>query len=187
MKLSKEQIKRLSDSIQITTLIHHYNIRSISDGGGRFKCFCPFHRERTPSLKVYPETNSWYAYCCNIGGSSWELIKEQEEDYGSAIMVLKQLATIKLPDDPIEEVNLALEETKRNSVKGKIEVLNSLIAIRLRDFLISKRDTERYEELTKQVDQLFYQLDITLDNEEIEEKDVSLLYDKVCDFIRINS
>lgn len=31
-------------------------------------CCCPFHNERTPSLKIYDESNSWYCFGCHRGG-----------------------------------------------------------------------------------------------------------------------
>lgn len=30
---------------------------------------CPFHNEKTPSLKVYPGSRGWYCFGCNEGGS----------------------------------------------------------------------------------------------------------------------
>jgi hypothetical protein len=32
-------------------------------------CLCPFHNERRPSFKVYPDTNSFYCYGCGASGS----------------------------------------------------------------------------------------------------------------------
>lgn len=31
-------------------------------------CCCPFHGEKTASLKIYDKTNSWYCFGCNRGG-----------------------------------------------------------------------------------------------------------------------
>lgn len=31
-------------------------------------CCCPFHGEKTPSLKIYDSTNSWYCFGCHAGG-----------------------------------------------------------------------------------------------------------------------
>lgn len=32
------------------------------------KSLCPFHEDKTPSLTVYKQTNSWYCWPCNEGG-----------------------------------------------------------------------------------------------------------------------
>lgn len=36
--------------------------------GRRLVGRCPFHRDREPSLSVYPETASWFCYGCDAGG-----------------------------------------------------------------------------------------------------------------------
>ena len=39
------------------------------------KAHCPFHEDDTPSLFVYPDSNSWYCYGCCIGGDAIEFIR----------------------------------------------------------------------------------------------------------------
>ena len=40
------------------------------------KAHCPFHEDDTPSLFVYPDSNSWYCYGCCIGGDAIEFIRK---------------------------------------------------------------------------------------------------------------
>jgi len=35
---------------------------------------CVFHEEKTASLRVYPENNSYYCFGCNLGGDSIDFI-----------------------------------------------------------------------------------------------------------------
>jgi len=37
--------------------------------GSRLVCFCPFHRERTPSCYITPATGRWKCFGCGAGGS----------------------------------------------------------------------------------------------------------------------
>jgi hypothetical protein len=39
---------------------------------------CPFHEDRTPSLKLYLDTNSWYCFGCCKGGASVNFVMEME-------------------------------------------------------------------------------------------------------------
>ena len=38
------------------------------------KAHCPFHEDDTPSLMVYPKTNSYWCFGCNVGGDSIDFI-----------------------------------------------------------------------------------------------------------------
>lgn len=47
--------------------------------GNTFIGLCPLHKERTPSFVVYPNSNSWYCYGCNIGGDAITLVMKLQE------------------------------------------------------------------------------------------------------------
>lgn len=36
---------------------------------------CPFHKEKTASLKLYPENRGWYCFGCGAGGSVIDFIR----------------------------------------------------------------------------------------------------------------
>lgn len=43
------------------------------------KAVCPFHREKTASLCIYPETNSFYCFGCGASGDAAEFVKNFEK------------------------------------------------------------------------------------------------------------
>ena len=45
----------------------------LKQSGKNFVALCPFHKERTPSFYLYPETNSFYCYGCCKGGDNLTL------------------------------------------------------------------------------------------------------------------
>ena len=51
------EIKAIKEQLPITAVLAHYNLKA--DGHGRL-C-CPFHADKTPSMQIYPDTNT---YCC---------------------------------------------------------------------------------------------------------------------------
>ena len=47
---------------------------------------CPFHSEKTPSFKVYPEGKGFYCFGCGVGGSVVDFVmKLFDIDYKTAM------------------------------------------------------------------------------------------------------
>lgn len=41
----------------------------------RHLALCPFHEDRHPSLKIYPEGGGWYCFVCGFGGDGVEFVR----------------------------------------------------------------------------------------------------------------
>lgn len=41
----------------------------------RHLALCPFHKDRHPSLKIYPEGGGWYCFVCGFGGDGVEFVR----------------------------------------------------------------------------------------------------------------
>ncbi len=68
--------------------------------GRNKKCLCPFHSEKTPSLVLYPENQSFYCFGCGAGGDVITFIRLIENlDYPSAVRFLAQKAGLPMPED----------------------------------------------------------------------------------------
>lgn len=184
--LTRYQRKKLMESIQIIDVFRHYNIRLQHDGCGRFRCNCPFHIDKTPSLKVYPEENSWYAFCCSKGSNVWDFIRHKEGDYREAETVLKELATIELPEDPLDDLIQELREEEKSQQKERVDAVAYLIGISLRDFLIRKKETKEYPDFCIQVDIWFNKLDELLTFEDLELSEIRDFETQVKKFIGAN-
>lgn len=60
---------------------------------------CPFHGEKTPSFTVYPDTNSFYCFGCQVGGGVIEFIKRMENlDYIDAVRLLADRSGLQMPE-----------------------------------------------------------------------------------------
>lgn len=70
------------------------SIQSIYDGkiiklGRLSKAICPFHKEKTPSLTIYNDQNSWWCYGCNTGGDVIKFFMQQNNvNFVSAVKQL---------------------------------------------------------------------------------------------------
>lgn len=71
-----DQIEKLTDKTDADRKIENAKDKRIesvmreyfpSGNFNRLIC-CPLHKDKTPSLKVYPNTNSWHCFGCQEGG-----------------------------------------------------------------------------------------------------------------------
>ncbi|MBQ7398804.1 MAG: DNA primase [Clostridia bacterium] len=73
---------------------------TLKRAGSTLKGLCPFHSERTPSFTVYPNTQSYFCFGCNAGGSVISFIERAENlDYVGAVEFLAARAGISIPQD----------------------------------------------------------------------------------------
>ncbi len=60
------EIQHIKQRLSITTILNHYGLQS----GKNHRLHCPFHNDKTPSMQVYPKTNTVYCFSgnCPQGG-----------------------------------------------------------------------------------------------------------------------
>ena len=51
-------IEEIKDNVSIIDTFNKYQIKIEYSN----KCKCPFHYEKTASLKIYEKTNTWYCF-----------------------------------------------------------------------------------------------------------------------------
>lgn len=73
---------------------------SLKREGRNRKGLCPFHSEKTPSMVVYNDTQSFYCFGCGAGGDVITFIMKIENlEYVEAVKFLAQRAGMEVPDD----------------------------------------------------------------------------------------
>lgn len=88
---------------------------------------CPFHNERTPSLKLYPD-GGWYCFGCHTGGSSIDFVMQLFDlDFRQAIARMDMDFSLNLSGQRPRPVPSALLEERRRMQRRKNE-LNAEIA-----------------------------------------------------------
>jgi DNA primase len=69
------EIAEIKQQLSIETVIQHYNIAINKNK----QCLCPFHEDKTPSLKIYPETNTYHCFGCGKSGDTIQFIQDHEK------------------------------------------------------------------------------------------------------------
>ena len=59
------EISEIKDRLSITEVLQHYEVTLIKNK----QCLCPFHDDKTPSMQVYPDTNTVYCFSGNCSKS----------------------------------------------------------------------------------------------------------------------
>ena len=102
MAIPNSFIMQLRQTADIEDVMSSYC--SISRAGRNQKCLCPFHSEKTPSLVVYPDTQSFYCFGCGAGGDVITFIMKIENlDYVEAVRFLARRYNMEVPNESGED------------------------------------------------------------------------------------
>ena len=98
MAISESFIQQLRMACDITSIVSSYV--ELKREGRNKKCLCPFHLEKTPSLVVYEDTQSFYCFGCGTGGDVITFIMKIEnlEDV-EAVKFLAARVGLTVPED----------------------------------------------------------------------------------------
>lgn len=72
--------KQVRNDADFLTLLNHYGITAVKDGQkeGQYKCHCPFHDDRRPSLKINTERNVFHCFPCEASGNILDFVMRYE-------------------------------------------------------------------------------------------------------------
>ena len=134
--ISQQSVVQQANTIPITTIVAHYGQR-VDDYNRRIRC--PFHKggnERTPSMWVYPETNSFHCFGCKSSGKSVEFVGKSESlsKFEASLFIIEKwghlIGDVAIPEDAQDN----FQETFLLEFSGYI-----------RDFLRRNESAEAFE------------------------------------------
>lgn len=128
MALSDSFLQELKMKTDIEDVISTYV--TLKRRGATLVGLCPFHNEKTPSLTVYPATQSFYCFGCGAGGDAITFLKKIENlDYLDAVKTLAQRAGLQMPqegfDDSLSKRRRRILEMNREAARFYHSVLLS--------------------------------------------------------------
>lgn len=73
--MMEQAARRVKELVRLTDVLARYNLTPNRAGF----LHCPFHNgDRDASLKIYPETDSWYCFGCGEGGDVIDFVAKME-------------------------------------------------------------------------------------------------------------
>lgn len=107
MAIPQSFLDELKQRCDIESLISSY--LPLKRQGRTCKGLCPFHSEKTPSMVVYPENQSFYCFGCGAGGDVINFVMRIENlGYLEALRFLAQRAGLAFPEEDREDPALRM-------------------------------------------------------------------------------
>ncbi len=102
VKISEDFILQLKGLCDIVSVISSYV--DLKSSGKNKKCSCPFHSEKTPSMVIYEDTQSFYCFGCGVGGDIITFIEKIENlSYVDAVKFLADRAGLAVPTSELDD------------------------------------------------------------------------------------
>lgn len=77
------------DMIRLAKKVPFDKLIKMEQIGGRKRCLCPFHNEKTPSFYVYPDTNRGYCHGCGRSADTIQyLVEIRKIEFNQAVLML---------------------------------------------------------------------------------------------------
>lgn len=91
--IGDDQVRLIKTRIDLVQLMGEYT--PLRKSGGNFTGCCAFHQERTPSMYVYAEQQTYHCFGCGAHGDAITLIREKEHlEFADAVEFLARRAGI---------------------------------------------------------------------------------------------
>ena len=147
LALPEEFLHELRNRNEITSVVSGYV--SLKRRGRTQVGLCPFHNEDTPSFTVYPDSESFYCFGCQVGGDVINFIRRIENlDYIDAVRFLAQRAGMDMPNDDtydssMRQLRMRIYEANREAARFFYAKLNSPEGKKGLDYLHSRNLSDK--------------------------------------------
>ena len=111
--ISDNLIMQIKSKINIEDMISKYAV--LKRDGKNNKCICLFHSEKTPSMVVYSDTQSFYCFGCAVGGDIFSFtMKVENLGYIEAVKYLCEIGGIAFDISDIDNQEIETKNTIKN-------------------------------------------------------------------------
>ncbi|NHM16195.1 DNA primase [Eggerthellaceae bacterium zg-887] len=96
--ISSDDIRRVREASDLVALFGETN--HLVRKGRDFWCCCPFHNEKTPSLKIDPNLQLWHCFGCGEGGDVFSYVQKLEGlNFPESVRLLADRAHIDIVEE----------------------------------------------------------------------------------------
>jgi DNA primase len=90
----------------------------IQSNGANYRCVCPFHKEKSPSLIISPQKGIWHCFGCGQGGDIFKFVEEYEHiTKAEALQILAKKSGVEL--EKIERKPVSKEQVSQQELGFK--------------------------------------------------------------------
>ena len=125
MFISEDTVKEVKSYARIYDVVSDYV--SLRKKGKDYFGRCPFHKEKTASFSVSPESNLYYCFGCHVGGDSIKFIQDFDKcNFTEAIVTIANKMGVQIK---LSEPEKQAEYEQKKSEEAKILEIISISAI----------------------------------------------------------
>ena len=93
--IDPKSIEKLKNQIDIVDIIEHF--LPVKKMGTNYKCVCPFHDDRNPSMSISQSKQIFHCFACKAGGDAIKFVMDYEKlTYPEAIEKIAQISNFSL-------------------------------------------------------------------------------------------
>jgi len=114
VELSSDFKELVRSRTEIVSLIGESLTLQPIAGGREFQALCPFHDDNNPSMRVYPDRQTFRCWVCDVGGDvfTWAM-KHENLEFFDALKMLAERAHLDMPNRSDRQVQ---QQAKKDEV-----------------------------------------------------------------------
>jgi DNA primase len=119
VELSSDFKELVRSRTEIVSLIGESLTLQPIAGGREFQALCPFHDDNNPSMRVYPDRQSFRCWVCNEGGDVFSWVQKRENvGFFDALRILAERAHLEMPNRSDKQVQ---QQAKKEEVLAALK------------------------------------------------------------------
>jgi len=137
------ELKNIKEQLTINQVLSHYNLKPDKNN----RLLCPFHNDKTPSLQIYPATNTYCCFSSNCKAGTGDTIQfiELKESCTKHEALLKAAALINGNTTPTQQPGITAKLFIEADTMAKEAVIMKLFKYFAKALPLTKKTVDYLE------------------------------------------